>query len=409
MSVDVWLQNVVLAMCDGDKDQPPLLSSGHTEGGGDKLVQVNYFQVDKDSPDFMSQYEGIDKTVDTQLSTFNITLAPEPILSLYDFIMTTFASDGDEGASISEVGEDGESVKPAEQPQTNDKMRIKVKLTSAQVSLENNGERFTILRLPSADVGILMRGGTMRVAARLGNISLEDTSNRSVAAPSFKQLLTIEGQELADFSYETFNPEDETFPGYNSSIHLRAGSLKFTYMQKPTHELYMFLLKFSKLKAYYDAASEAAVQRASEVTRMRYDVVVKTPIIVLPRDGANSSDSLILKLGEIVAKNKYLQDPHDTSTIEASLSGINATSEIEYEGKMNTLQLVNDVNINANIRQVGSSDHKDPHHADTEVSWRNVIKLTHADHHGHVGRQDEPDTDAIRPYHGSAAVDSSGS
>jgi hypothetical protein len=32
------------------------------------------------------------------------------------------------------------------------------------------------------------------------------------------------------------------------------------------------------------------VQRASEVTRMHYDVVVKTPIIVLPRDGIASTD-----------------------------------------------------------------------------------------------------------------------
>lgn len=379
MSVDVWLQNVRLAMCDDNKNHPPLLSAGEIEDGGAegrKLVQVHYFQVDKDSPDFMAKHEGIDKTVDTQLSTFNITLAPEPILSLYDFIMTTFASDGDEDVNAANAGDDGESVKNAAQPQTNDKMRVKIKLTSAHVSLENNGEQFALLRLPSADVGILMRGGTMRVAARLGNLSLEDTSDKSVAAPSFKQLLTIEGEELADFSYETFNPEDETFPGYNSSVHLRAGSLKFTYMQKPTHDLYMFLLKLNKLKAYYDAASEAAVQRASEVTRMMYDVVVKTPIIVLPRDGANSADSLILKLGEIVAKNKYLQDSSDTSTIEASLSGINAMSEIEHDGKTNRLQLVNDVNINANIRQVGSVGHKDPHHADTEVCGRSHRKLT---------------------------------
>jgi vacuolar protein sorting-associated protein 13A/C len=165
----------------------------------------------------------------------------------------------------------------------------------------------------------MLRSGTLRVGARLGNISLEDLSEETVAEPSFKKLLSIEGGELADFSYETYDPTDkETFPGYNSSVNLRAGSLKFTFMEGPIRDLYAFALKFARMKAVYDAASQAAVQRASEVTRMHYDVVVKTPIIVLPRDGLESPDRLVLRLGEIVAKNEYLGDAQDTATIDAS-------------------------------------------------------------------------------------------
>jgi vacuolar protein sorting-associated protein 13A/C len=202
------------------------------------------------------------------------------------------------------------------------------------VSLENDGNRFALLGLPAADVGIMLRSGTMRIGARLGNISLEDLAEDAVASPDFKKLLSIEGEELADFSYETFDPEDkETFPGYNSSVNLRAGSLRFTFMEKPVRDLYAFALKFARMKAIYDAASQAAVQRASEVTRMHYDVIVKTPIIILPRNGVVSPDLVILKLGEIVAKNKYMNDPSDTSTIEASLSGINVASEITVDGK----------------------------------------------------------------------------
>lgn len=238
------------------------------------------------------------------------------------------------------------------------------------MSLENNDHRFALLALPSADVAILLRSGTMRIGARLGALSLEDLSHGGVADPAFKKLLAIEGGDLADFSYETFDPSDsETFPGYNSSINLRAGSFKFTFMEQSIRDLYTWATKFAKMKAVYDAASQAAVQRASEVTRVHYDVVIKTPIIVLPRDGIVSADRLVLRLGEIVAKNEYLGDPNDTATIDAGLRGISVTSEITVDDKTSALQMVNDVAITAKIKQAGGKAHRsDPERADSEVS-----------------------------------------
>jgi len=216
----------------------------------------------------------------------------------------------------------------------------------------------------------MLRAGTLRVGARLGALSLEDLTESAVADPAFKKLLAIEGGDLADFSYETFDPSDtETFPGYNSSIHLRAGSFKFTFMEQPIRDLMIWATKFATMKAVYDAASQAAVQRASEVTRIHYDVVVKTPIIVLPRDGLVSHDRLVLQLGEIVANNQYLGDANDMATIEAGLSGINVTSEIVVDDKKSSLQMVNNVAITAKIKQAGGKAHRiNPERADTEVS-----------------------------------------
>ena len=236
----------------------------------------------------------------------------------------------------------------------------------ASVSLENNDQPFALLALTAADVAIMLRSGTMRVGARLGNLSLEDVSNDQVANPDFKKLLAIEGSELADFSYETFDPTDtEVFPGYNSAVRLRTGSLKFTFMEATVRNLYTWALRFARLKAVYDAASQAAVNRAAEVTRMHYDVVVKTPIVVLPRDGVTSEDALVFRLGEISAKNEYLADAGDTTTIDAGLRGINVTSDLFVDGKKTTLTMVDDVAITAAIRQIAKRN--DAHKADTEV------------------------------------------
>lgn len=239
------------------------------------------------------------------------------------------------------------------------------------MSLENNDNRFALLALPSADVVVLLRSGAMRVTARLGALSLEDLSDNSVADPAFKRLLAIEGGDLADFSYETFDPSAEAFPGYNSNITLKAGSFKFTFMEQPIRDLYTWATKFARMKAIYDAASQAAVQRASEVTRVQYDVNIKTPIIVLPRDGTVSPDRLVLRLGEIEAKNEYLKDANDTATVDAELRGINVTSEIAVEDQTSVLQLVNDVNITAKIRQAGGKTHRsNPDRADNEITTK---------------------------------------
>lgn len=129
MSVDLFLRNVTLAMIGDGQIKRPLLSSAadHESSADLKLVQVRYMKVQKESPEFMTKHEGVDQSIDTELSTFGITLAPEPILSLYDFIMTTFVPETHQ-PSPEQAAQDNQ----AEAQQSADKIRIRVKLTSAQ-------------------------------------------------------------------------------------------------------------------------------------------------------------------------------------------------------------------------------------------------------------------------------------
>lgn len=192
----------------------------------------------------------------------------------------------------------------------------------------------------------------MRLTTTLGNLTFVDDTPTQVADPSFKQLLAIEGEELADFSYETFNPLDEaTFPGYNSAVKLRTGSLVFTVMPEPIARLMVFLQNLSRLKAIYDRASEAAMERAAQVTRMHYDVVVKTPILVLPQNGLTVKERLILRTGQVNAKNKYGKTANDADKIEASLSGV----EIVTEGANGRLQILDNVDLSFDHEQFSAN------------------------------------------------------
>lgn len=54
------------------------------------LLIVKYTRIQQASPEFQPVYEGIDQNVDVKISTFLFRAAPEPVVTVYDFIMTTF-------------------------------------------------------------------------------------------------------------------------------------------------------------------------------------------------------------------------------------------------------------------------------------------------------------------------------
>lgn len=138
MSVDLYLRNVTLAMIEQGQIRKPLLSSAHIDSSVSsyhKLVKVRYMKVQKDSPEFMTKHEGVDQSVVAELSTFKITVAPEPILALNDFIMTTFVPQDE--AQVVQAQKAGEPEVVAQAAPSSDKIRVRVHLSSAQGELRN--------------------------------------------------------------------------------------------------------------------------------------------------------------------------------------------------------------------------------------------------------------------------------
>ena len=218
----------------------------------------------------------------------------------------------------------------------------------------NDGVKLSTLSLSTANVSVLLGNNTMLVAGRLGSLSLIDDSEIYITHPQFKQILSIEGNNFAEFSYQTFDPTDhETYTGVKSKVHLAAGSIKINFLEEPLHDVYLFLTKLARLKGVYDAATQAAVQRAQEIERMQFDVSVKTPIIVFPSDSAHSPDRLTMRLGELSANNSF---DGPSSTITAGLTGIQLTSDFKAADGSSTLKIIDDTDILADIKQTTGID-----------------------------------------------------
>lgn len=187
----------------------------------------------------------------------------------------------------------------------------------------------------------------MTVVARLGNLQLTDESPLQAKSPDFKHLLSIEGDEFAELRYESFSPAQSLQKGINSYVNLTTGSLKLRFREAPLNRIYLFLLKFARLKGLYDAAASVAVQQAAKVERMGFRLNVRSPILIFPVDPSRLEDVFTLKLGELDAHNEY---EGSTQFVMGSLSGIQLAS-LFYIADKAELRIIDDVNISTEVAQ----------------------------------------------------------
>jgi vacuolar protein sorting-associated protein 13A/C len=97
------------------------------------LLSVVYKRVEKASPEFVSVYESIGQSIEIGVSTFIFRVSPEPVLNLYDFLMTTFVPHSTAHATHTLENHPTEVTKLSKREMDNaDKIYILVKLASVQ-------------------------------------------------------------------------------------------------------------------------------------------------------------------------------------------------------------------------------------------------------------------------------------
>ncbi|KAK6825944.1 vacuolar protein sorting-associated protein 13 [Apiospora arundinis] len=376
MAANVSLGSVTV---DDFVDNPPaefksIVSSRDAEDGKEQreLVKIKFVKVKRDSPEFMPVYDGIETNVDVAISTINLVVTRRTLLTLLDFVLVTFTNNDNNNTAkqkqqIMESDDEDDEVQivePSPEPEQAEggSIRVKIDLKTIRMILNNDGIRLATLSFNHADVGIHLSGKTMRVGAKLGDLSLVDDVNVGASeSSSFRRLITIQGDELADFRYETFDSSNEkAYPGYDSSVFLRAGSIKVNFLEEPFRKIIEFLVKFGKMQAIYNAARQAAANQAQQLqqstSRFKFDVIVNTPIIVFPATvdpDQPKRDLMTAYLGEIYAQNKFA--PLDESEniamkLSAGIRNIRLTSLYHYpEEKSEELEMIDGVDLGFKI------------------------------------------------------------
>lgn len=341
-----------------------IISSKGFNADEDKdLFHLKMVRVKPESPEFETTYEGVAMNLDISVSTINLVVTRKTLLTLLDFILLTFTSPAQPVDESQQVDKATQEVTDVEQkPQQAGKLRIKADLKSIALILNNDGVRLATVSLHTADVGIFLVGRAMVIQSRIGSLTLVDDVNQGASEDSdVRRLLTIEGDNFADFKYETFDPESESYPGYDSEVYLRSGSIKINFLEEPYRKVINFLVKFGKMQAIFNAARQAAANQANQLqenaSRMRLDIVVKTPILVFPRVMADDRprDTITAHLGEIYAKNEFVpmdeaKDSPAVNVISTGVRNIRLTSKFHFnDGAVEELDMIQKVNLEFSI------------------------------------------------------------
>lgn len=355
------------------------------------LLTLHFQMVNKEHPEFKTKYEGIKTNLGVAVSTINLMVTRRTLLTLLDFVLNTFAGGPDQSKKEDDPAEDAHEDKQPE-PQQQDKIRVKAELRRIAVILNNDGIRLATLSLTSAQVQVFLAGKTMQVGAKLGNLGLVDDVNQGVPEDStLRQLVSIEGDDLADFKYETHDPDAKDYPGHDSTVYLRAGSLKVNFVTEPFRKIMEFGVKFGKMQAIFNAARQAAADQASKVqqsaSKMHFDILVKTPIISFPRVIVTDNpkrDMVTAYLGEIYANNAFVPleegktGSQTANKLSAGIRNVRLVSTFNYhDEKSEELEMIDKVGMDFNITQIEHQAGQDRPEMEIEGSMSNVnVRIT---------------------------------
>lgn len=298
---------------------------------------------------FLQKMDTGDQDITLVLSTLKFVITPKTLLTLKEFARVTFSDPSPESSQVlsplsstlshSEVNE---IALPVIQPSSgkSGKLNLQIDLHSVIVVLNDDGFKLATLKLEHAHFMMQIHGDDLALNARLGHLSLTDNSKR--------QLISLQGDNLAELSYKTENSSAL----YNSSVFFRAGSLCVTLFEEPMTRLLDFGARFAQMKVLYDAAAEAAVTQAKQIDNpgeIMFDVLISTPIVVIPVTRPNNStkpDTLTAYLGDIFARNEFNAEG---TKIIAGLRSIHLASEISqvHHKILSDLDLAFDVLLNS--------------------------------------------------------------
>ena len=108
------------------------LTSADTINDRQDLLTIRYSRVQKDSPEFSTVYEGIGQNIDIKISTVIVQAAPEPVVTLYDFIMTTFVPPQPDSSDGHGLGNNAQTIPDTTIQPSSDTIRVQVYLASVQ-------------------------------------------------------------------------------------------------------------------------------------------------------------------------------------------------------------------------------------------------------------------------------------
>lgn len=293
------------------------------------------------------EIEVFDQDIDMAVATVKFVVLRKSLLSLLNFTLNTFTNPNVEETPADELKHNDatdEAVAP-------ERINVRVNLDSIIMVLNEDGIKLATLRLSTANVSVLVLPEAMEVQGKLGALTLHDEINRGTSRDSvLRTLLSIEGDNLAEFKYITYDLASTEL--HTAYVELSSGAPQINFIEDAFGRIFNYLSQFQQMKSIYDTARAAAIEQASTIEgagQIKFNVVVRAPTIVFPRivEGTSGYDRLTARLGELYAKNEFSKGSDGVlkNAIDAGFRNIKLDSLFHFSDVQQLTEIVHDLDL----------------------------------------------------------------
>jgi vacuolar protein sorting-associated protein 13A/C len=318
-----------------------------------ELLKVNYLRNLRIVEYNGKEIEVFDQDIKVDVSVVKFVITRKSILSILNFILNTFTDPIAEPTPADELNHNDfrdELLSPQ-------RINVNVNLDSIILVLNEDGIKLATLKLSTANFSVFLVPEELEVKGKLGALILHDEINQGSPRDSqLRKLISIDGANLAEFYYKTFDPQKKSTL-YDSAIDFKTNSIRINFVESSFARILSYLNKFLKMKAVYDNAREAAINQASKINydeKIKFNILLKAPKIIFPRLSQKypaeetKLDSFISNLGELYASNEFEKDSENGSIkniINAGIRNISLETCFNFEEVEQHCDIAEDIDI----------------------------------------------------------------
>ncbi|XP_029725509.1 intermembrane lipid transfer protein Vps13 isoform X2 [Aedes albopictus] len=319
------------------------------EDNDDYLFTLNYTNCKKNSPEFTTKYESVEQEVGINFSTLVLLLHEEALNEIIrlandfqmrmeavmnskkeqempprDRIATIYEEESTASVLLHAAKEklptilEDETATAEQSTKANRKrlsivdsikIRVKAKLEDVTVELQNDKRSIAVLEVQNLTSSAIVKSSYTEVNIRLEDIVLTDINPATIHT----KILSIIGDNALQVQVVLFDLAATS--DYNSDdmrVEVTMGCARIVFLNWFVTSVLAFLDNFQaaqqRIKEASAAAAEAAknnvVEAYSKATRMKLDIKVKAPIIVIPVD-SKSLKAVAMDFGHLSITNNF--------------------------------------------------------------------------------------------------------
>ncbi|KAM8974085.1 intermembrane lipid transfer protein VPS13C isoform 2-T2 [Pelodytes ibericus] len=324
MTASVYLKKISMTCnefkgpCGGDS----LLLINSSDDTSEHLLKMEYVKADRNGPDFKTFYNNTEQTLTVSMSSLDLILHTQALLSLMNFLSSaapsreTRVADQAAESSVSELRRKSTASQPAvsssDQEDTFD-LKLSAKLNAFNVFVCEESCNIADIRIQGMDASVAVQSRQTEVFARLRDIVVLDVHPKTI----HRKAVFIMGEEVFSFHMSLYSGATDgvaytDMSTVDGKMSLKVGCIQIVYLHKFLMSLLNFLNKFQAAKeALSSATAQAAEMAASSMKdfaqksfRLYMDVDLKAPVIIIPQSSI-STNAIIADLGLIKVQNTF--------------------------------------------------------------------------------------------------------